>query len=69
MPTQTVQVKIEKVLEDLHSDIRGALDDTLKQLLPDAQYNIHELFRFFVDRVDYRCKQWETLKPNAFRVT
>ncbi|HTJ51872.1 MAG TPA: hypothetical protein VL443_20570 [Cyclobacteriaceae bacterium] len=55
------QVKIEDVIDHLDSDIRKALEQTIKEVFPNQPFNSHQAFRIFVRMVRRKCNTWETV--------
>lgn len=53
------RIKIEAILDDLSSEMKRALDDAVKRILPDAEFNRNQLFREFKRAVGRKCSTWE----------
>jgi hypothetical protein len=53
------KVKIEDIIEHLRSDIRRALEDTVRSTVPEANFDPHQLFRDFRRAVGRKCSTWE----------
>jgi len=59
------RVKIDDVVDHLDTEMRGALEDAVKALMPDAYFDPHELFREFCRAVARKCSTWERV-PDRF---
>jgi hypothetical protein len=54
------RVKIEEIVEHLDHDLRRALADAVKEVLPSGtRFDEHELFRAFKRAVRRKCSTWE----------
>ena len=53
------QVKIEEVIDYLDTYMKSALEDAVKRVLPNAQFDRDQLFRAFTNAVDRHCSTWE----------
>ena len=53
------RIKIEAIINHLDYDIRHALRDTVRNILPDAEFDEYELFREFKRSVYRKCNTWE----------
>jgi hypothetical protein len=54
------QVRIEEIVDHLRSEMRRALEDAVKECIPNALFDSHELFE--VQRAVYRkCSVWENV--------
>ena len=53
------KLKIEDIVEHLDSEMRLALEDAVREAVPDAEFDSHQLFRAFARAVDRRCSTWE----------
>jgi hypothetical protein len=62
------QLKIEDVVYHLDSEFKEALDDTMGEFAPNAQYDRNQLFRFFLRRVYHHCSVWEQVPDNCVKV-
>ncbi|MEE8253606.1 MAG: hypothetical protein V3R17_06700 [Hyphomicrobium sp.] len=60
-------VNIEQIIDHLDSDIRHALEDTVRSVIPDAQFDQYELFREFRRAVGRRCMTWENVPDGYVR--
>lgn len=58
------RVKIERVLDYLDSDIRRALEETLKTHFPNVKFDEREVYRTFLRVVDRKCNTWERVPDN-----
>lgn len=55
------RVKIEEILDHLSYDIKRALEDSVKEILPESEFDTDELFREFKRAVYRKCSTWETV--------
>ena len=55
------RVKIEEVVGHLDSEMKKALEATVKRVIPDAKFDRNELFREFKREVYRKCSVWETI--------
>lgn len=53
------RVKIEEVVDHLRSEMRRALEDAVKECVPEADVDAHDLFRAFKRAVRRKCSTWE----------
>jgi hypothetical protein len=61
------QVKIEDVIDHLDSDIRKALEETIKQVFPNQPFDSRQAFRIFVRMVGRKCNTWEAVPDGLVR--
>jgi hypothetical protein len=61
------QVKIEDIIEHLSSEMRRALDAALDDVAPEAEIDVHDLFRSFRRAVGRKCSTWETVPDSHVR--
>lgn len=61
------QVNIEEVVEHLNSDMRRALAEAVRQVIPEAQFNEYNLFRAFKRAVGRKCDSWERVPDQHVR--
>jgi len=52
------RIKPEEIVDDLSSEFRGALEDAVLEVLPNAQFDRHALFRAFKRAVRRKCSSW-----------
>ena len=58
------RVKIEKIIEQLDSDLRKALRDAVRRVIPNVDFDERRLFREFVRAVGRKCSTWETVNDS-----
>jgi hypothetical protein len=58
------RVKIEDVIDSLGHDIRRALEEAVKQVIPHAQFDTRTLFKAFVRAVGRKCNTWERVSDS-----
>ena len=59
------QVNIEEIVNHLSSEMRRALEDSVKAVVRGSDFDGHELFREFRRNVGRKCSTWETV-PDQF---
>ncbi len=60
------RVKIEDIVDHLSSEMRKALEETVKSVLrPDSTFDSHELFRVFKRNVGRKCSTWESVPDHC----
>ena len=52
------RVKIEAVIDSIDSDIRNALENAVKEVIPNANFDSYELFRAFKRAIERKCSTW-----------
>lgn len=62
------RVKIEEIVDDLSPQMRKALEAAVRQVLPDAEFNSHQLFREFKRAVGRKCNTWEQVKDSHVEI-
>ena len=58
------KVKIEDVIDHLDTEIRNALELTIRQHFPNLDFDKRELFRTFIRMVSKKCNTWENVPDN-----
>jgi hypothetical protein len=58
------RVKIEKIIEQLDSDLRKALRDAVRRVIPKVDFDERRLFREFARAVGRKCSTWETVNDS-----
>lgn len=53
------KIKIEEIIDYLESDIKKALTESVKKVLPSANVDSSALFREFKRSVARKCNTWE----------
>jgi hypothetical protein len=61
------QVKIEKLIDYLDNEFKGALEDTFQHFAPSTRTGRDEIFRFFLNRVYHRCNIWERIPDDVVK--
>ena len=51
------QIQPEEIVDHLSSEMRNALADAVKEVIPSAEFDQHELFRAFKRAVRRKCKE------------
>ena len=59
------RIRVEQVIDHLGGKIRGAMDETLKAMAPDADIDVQAFFRAFKANLKNRCRQWEDVPNNC----
>ena len=55
------RVNIEEIVDHLSSEMRRALEETVKTVMPGVDFDAHKLFREFRRNVGRKCNTWETV--------
>jgi len=55
------RVKIEDVIDHLELDMKRALEDAVRRMMPDANIDINRIFREFRKAVGRKCSTWESV--------
>lgn len=59
------RVKIEEIVDHLSTEMRRALEDAVKSVAPEADFDAYQLFREFRRAVGRKCNTWEKV-PDHF---
>ncbi|HNW98003.1 MAG TPA: hypothetical protein PKK00_06300 [Bacteroidales bacterium] len=59
------RIKIDSIIDYLDTDLRKALEETIKQHFSDENFDNRELFRTFKRNVSKKCSSWEEV-PDHF---
>ena len=59
------KVKIENIIDHLDTEIRRALEETIKDHFPNTNFDNRAVFRTFVRMVGRKCSTWEDV-PDDF---
>lgn len=54
-------VKMEEIVDHLSTEVRRALENSVRQVAPDARIDSYELFRAFRREIGRRCSTWEKI--------
>ncbi len=58
------RIKPEEIVDDLSSELRPALSETVLEIMPNAQFDEYELFRAFKRTVRRKCSTWERVSDS-----
>jgi hypothetical protein len=53
------RVKPEAIVDHLSSQMRRALEEAVLRVIPDAEFDSHQLYREFRRAVGRKCSTWE----------
>jgi hypothetical protein len=59
------QIKIEDIVDHLDSEMKRALEDAVKRVIPGAEFDRDRLFQEFRQAVYQHCSIWENV-PDRF---
>ena len=59
------KIKIEEIIEHLDSELKRALEDTLKECFPNQDFDARVVFKTFIKQVSRKCGSWENV-PDRF---
>ncbi|MDR2018745.1 MAG: hypothetical protein LBQ00_07765 [Syntrophobacterales bacterium] len=57
----------EEIIDRLSTEMREALKDAVNEVLPEADFDEHELFRAFKGAVRRKCSRWESVPDSCLR--
>jgi hypothetical protein len=60
-------IKVEDVVEQFSFEMRHALEDAVKEAIPEATFDSNVLFRAFQRAVGRRCSNWQRVPPNCVK--
>ncbi|MBR9763869.1 MAG: hypothetical protein GYB53_10175 [Rhodobacteraceae bacterium] len=60
-------IHVESVLSELDSDLKRALEATIKKEFPEAEFNRNALYRAFVKQARKKCSTWEQVSDGSVR--
>jgi hypothetical protein len=55
------RVQPDEIVDHLSTEFRKALADAVREVIPNAQFDEHTLFRAFKRAVYRKCSTWETV--------
>lgn len=58
------RVKIESIISHLDSQMRAALELTLKEHFPNERFDAWAVYRTFKKKVSLKCNTWERVSDN-----
>ena len=58
------QIRVEDIIDHLDSEMRGALEAAVNEVIPGAKFDSHKLFRAFKRKVYSKCSIWESVPDN-----
>jgi hypothetical protein len=61
------QIKPEPIVEHLRSQMRRALEDAVREVIPDVEFDSYELFRVFKRRLRSKCQIWERVPDQCIK--
>ncbi len=59
------RVRPEKIVDELKSKFRRALQDAVSEVLPSTDFDEYELFRAFKRAVSRKCNTWERVRDSS----
>jgi len=62
------RIKIDEVFEKLESSFRNALISAVQEVIPEANFDIDELFQAFKRAIRRKCNIWETVSDNYVEI-
>jgi hypothetical protein len=60
-------VQIEQIVDHLSHEMRRALQDAIREALPNVRVDAHALFRSFSRAVGRKCNTWEQVPDQYVR--
>lgn len=61
------KVNIEDIIDYLDTEMKGALEEAVSNIIPDVDFDRDELFREFVIAVGRKCLQWENVPDSCIK--
>lgn len=58
------QIQPEEIVDHLRNEMRKALEEAVKEVIPSAVFDAHDLFRAFKRAVRHKCSTWEQVPDN-----
>lgn len=55
------RIKVEEIVDHLSSEFRRALAETVREHIPNAEFEEYALYRTFRRKIDAKCNVWETV--------
>lgn len=62
------RIKPEEIIDDLSSEFKSALAESVREVIPNAQFDEYQLFRAFQRAVSRRCRTWERVRNSHVKV-
>lgn len=62
---QMARIKIEQVVDRLDSELRKALEATVKEHFPNQSFDQRAVYRTFKKQVARKCNYWENVPDNC----
>ena len=63
-----VRIKIDEVFEKLEPNFRDALINAVQEIIPEADFDIDELFQAFKRAIRRKCNTWEPVSDNYVEI-
>ena len=63
------EIKVDKVADELRTQIKRALSETLHEMYPDLEFDESELARAFIRALNRKCSQWESVPADAVKLS
>lgn len=55
------KIKIDDILDHLDYELRRALEDAVLEIIPNARFDPHQLYRAFTRAAYRKCSTWESV--------
>jgi len=62
------EVEIEEIVDHLSNEMARALEQAVKEVLPDVEFDRRTLFRAFKRAVRRKCNTWEEVPDQHVRI-
>jgi hypothetical protein len=62
------RVNMDEVIFALSNETKRALHDAMQEVMPNATYDVDELFQAFHRAIYRRCSKWQTVPDKAVEV-
>lgn len=58
------RIKPEGIIDDLSTEMSRALEDAVREVIPDAKFDSNALFRAFKSAVRRKCNTWARVRDS-----
>ena len=62
------RIQPDEIVDELSSEFRRALEDAVNEVIPNANFDSHELFRAFKRAVRRKCSNWERVSDRYVEI-
>ncbi len=62
------EIEVSKIIGDMENEIKHAMQDAMKHVLPDANIDYNIFFREFKNEIEHRCPKWKTIDDSHIKL-